>query len=74
MCFDDTCDELVMSIGKKLRLPIEITNKVTEIHLYPRDILIVMKIEVAKRLIFEENTNSLESELCEELFIEYVIF
>ena len=64
MCFDDTYDELVMSIGKKLRLPIEMTNKVTEIHLY----------EVAKKLIFEENTNSLESELCEDLFIEYAIF
>lgn len=30
MCFDDTYDELVMSIGKKLRLPIEMTNKVRE--------------------------------------------
>ena len=74
MCFDDIYDELVMSIGKKLRLPIGMTNKVREIHLYPRDILIVMKVEVAKKLIFEENTKSLESELCEDLFIEYAIF
>lgn len=74
MCFDDTYDELVMSIGKKLRMPIELTNKVTEIHLRPRDILVVMKVEVAKKLILEENTDSLESELCEDLFIEYAIF
>ena len=52
MCFDDTCDELVMSIGKKLRLPIEITNKVTEIHLYPRDILIVMKSRSGEEIDF----------------------
>ena len=55
-------------------MPIELTNKVAEIHLYPRDILIVMKVEVAKKLILEENTDSLESELCEDLFIEYAIF
>lgn len=74
MCFDDTYDELVMSIGKKLRMPIEITNKVTEIHLRPRDILVVMKVEVAKKLIAEENTSALGAELCEDLFIEYAIF
>lgn len=74
MCFDDTFDELIMSVGKKLRIPIEMTKKVTEIHLYPRDVLIVMKIEAAKKLILEENTDSLESELCKDLFIEYAIF
>ena len=74
MCFDDTFDELIMSIGKKLRMPIKMTKKVKEIHLYPMDVLIVMKVEVAKKLAFEENADSLESELSEDLFIEYAIF
>ena len=73
-CFDESYDELIMLIGKKLKMPIRLTKKVIKTELHPRDILIVMRVDTAKKLIFEENASALETELCEDLFIEYAIF